>query len=302
MKSTRLLSTAFPTYALSCIFSVVFCIFLHALAPTQAIGQCAGYKIDVPNACTCDGPNGRSPVTIKVTAAAAQTWTVKALNGLYDPMNPSLFISIGTPLTDAGGGMYTLDALRLNTDGYWIQVTNGACDLDIRVGNPNPVPCAAGLLTVSVDPDGTPDTGDEYTLYVFPTDNSAGILWGPETDIPGLDNKANNADASADFDGMGNTQKIVAALGDNGGTPYAAKLCADLVYNGCDDWYLPAAGELNAMYQQLGPGGMNGFVSFTNWSSTEHNGSFAWRRSFADGLQDYVYKSVSYDACRCVRK
>ena len=34
------------------------------------------------------------------------------------------------------GNMYTLDALRLTTKGYWIQVTNGSTDLDIQVGNP----------------------------------------------------------------------------------------------------------------------------------------------------------------------
>lgn len=152
--------------------------------------------------------------------------------------------------------MYTLDAKRLNNAGYWIQVTNGACDLDIMVGNPDPCysPDAyAGLLTVTIDPDGTPNTGDEYTLYVHPTDNNSAIQWGGYgTDILTLDNKTTTAQLNADFDGAGNTQKIVTALG--AGT-YAAKLCADLVYNGCDDWYLPGAGELNQMYLQLGPNG-----------------------------------------------
>ncbi|MBK8966917.1 MAG: DUF1566 domain-containing protein [Lewinellaceae bacterium] len=300
MKSYLPASTAFSRYALPCISSLVLGVVLLALAPTQAIGQCTGYQVDVPDHCTCNDPSGYTVVTIKVTAAAAQNWTVKAQNGLYDPMNTALLIPIGAPLTDAGGGMYTLDAKRKNTDGYWIQVTNGACDLDIRVGNPDP--CTANLLTVNIDPDGTPNNGDEYTLYVHPTDNSTSIEWGGfGTDIPTLANITTTAAANADFDGVGNTQKIVDALGNNSGTAYAAKLCADLVDNGCDDWYLPAAGELKAMYDQLGPGGENGFANEYYWSSSEYNLGFAWLQYFVDGFQFSNFKDSFY-RCRCVRR
>jgi hypothetical protein len=151
--------------------------------------------------------------------------------------------------------------------------------------------CGAGLLLVTL-PDGS-------YMYIHPTDNSTGILWGgAETDIPGLVNRITLADANADFAGAANTQIIVTALG--GGT-YAAKLCADLVAYGYDDWYLPAAGELNTIYQQLGPNGSNNIPYGWYWSSSEHSATGAWGRNFANGSWHEVNKA-NYDYCRCVRR
>lgn len=99
MKSSRPVFTALSKYALPCFSSVVFGIVLLALAPSRAIGQCG--QIDVPDVCTCNNPSGYTAVTIKVTAAPGQTWTVKAQNGLYKPMNTAALIAIGAPLTDA---------------------------------------------------------------------------------------------------------------------------------------------------------------------------------------------------------
>jgi len=96
----------------------------------------------------------------------------------------------------------------------------------------------------------------------------------------------------------------VAQLGDNGGTAYAAKVCADLVAYGFDDWYLPAAGELNEMYKKLGPvanGGSGQITSGFYWSSSEFNFDDAWVQVFADGVQLGGYKDVDV-RCRCVRR
>lgn len=35
-----------------------------------------------------------------------------------------------------GGSMYTIDVLRLNDKGYWVQLTNGDSNLNISVGVP----------------------------------------------------------------------------------------------------------------------------------------------------------------------
>lgn len=153
-----------------------------------------------------------------------------------------------------------------------------------------------GLLTVTL-----PNGGG--TLYVSPTDNSAETSFGGiGTDIPGVTNNANFNDALDDFNGEANTAAIVATLGDGN---YAAKICADLVYNGCDDWYLPAEGELMAMYEQLGQGGNNNFsMNSFYWSSTEYSDIWGWAMYFvtipppgvgAGGKQD-IHR------CRCVRK
>jgi hypothetical protein len=63
--------------------------------------------------------------------------------------------------------------------------------------------------------------------------------------------------------GSANTGKMVTSLGSG---KYAAKLCADLVLNGFDDWHLPSKDELNALYvnKQL----IGGFVDENYWSSS----------------------------------
>lgn len=68
--------------------------------------------------------------------------------------------------------------------------------------------------------------------------------------------------------GKGNTEKLVAHLGN--GT-YAAKICADYVNAGKDDWYLPSKAELEKVYSfyKYGPACMDCFSIFeTLWSSS----------------------------------
>ena len=162
------------------------------------------------------------------------------------------------------------------------------------------VPRTDGLLQVGL-PDGN-------ILYVHPTNNSDGIVWGElGTDIPRLDNIITLDAANMDFKGAANTLAIVSALGDFDNGAYAAKLCADLVAFGFDDWYLPAAGELNIMYQQLGPTG-NGFdgsgdiPSGVYWSSSESNVNSAWIQFFDYGDQNVVSLVFDITRCRCVRR
>ena len=112
------------------------------------------------------------------------------------------------------------------------------------------------------------------------------------------------AAANMDFNGETNTTAIVTQLGTNNGTPYAAKLCADLVAYGFDDWYLPAAGELNEMYKKLGSvanGGNGQITTGIYWSSSEFDGSGAWLQFFGDGSQDGGSKGLDFQ-CRCVRR
>lgn len=111
-------------------------------------------------------------------------------------------------------------------------------------------------------------------------------------------------DPIMDFNGESNTQAIVDQLQDNNGIPYAAKLCADLVAFGFDDWYLPAAGELHVMFQQLGPiFGDSGYPDF--WSSTESSSTHAVIYDLLFGLYQAIdkrYASENGNRCRCVRK
>lgn len=160
----------------------------------------------------------------------------------------------------------------------------------------------AGLLAVTIQP----ASGAAYTLYVSPMDNSiGGIEWGPsETDIVGLPNITDFNDVVNDLNGASNTAAIVAQLGLNGGMPYAAKQCADLGANGCNDWYLPSLGELKAIYQQLGPAGTNQIPANWYWSSTENGANFAWYQNFFDSHHYFDFKidNILYFRSRCVRR
>ena len=70
------------------------------------------------------------------------------------------------------------------------------------------------------------------------------VQWsGTGTNVSGLTDFKTADAAILDFNGWANTQAIVAQMGTNTNKDdYAAKTCAELVADGYDDWYLPAAG------------------------------------------------------------
>ncbi|MGX8741609.1 IPT/TIG domain-containing protein [Legionella pneumophila] len=149
-------------------------------------------------------------------------------------------------------------------------------------------------------------------LIAATADNSTAIQWGGFGTAVGVG-------AQSDTDGAGNTAAIVAALGNNGGTPYAAQLCNDFEVdsqgntpcqtgNTCyDDWFLPAGnnststGQLNCLFTNRAA--IGGFANVTYWSSTEFSGgptSLAWLQNFSNGNQGVVFKFLDLRV-RCVR-
>ena len=157
-----------------------------------------------------------------------------------------------------------------------------------------PASCVEGELQVTL-PDGS-------ILYVHPIDNDNNTRWGEfENDIDGLANITTPEGANADFNGAANTAAIIADLGNWNDGDYAAYLCASLsTETGCD-WYLPAAGELNAIYEQLGPPPNNNFEPSFYWSSTEYGGHIAWVKNFLNGGL-YADFEIDSGRCRCVRR
>lgn len=146
--------------------------------------------------------------------------------------------------------------------------------------------------------------GGLQNLVAAVADNTAAIEWG------GMGIATN---AQSDSDGATNTAMIVATLGNNGGTPYAAQLCNDYEVdsqgntpceagNACyDDWFLPSSDQLHALYtNRLAIGG---FASALYWSSTEFSGlptSFAQSQFFDTGAPNSSNKDLLTRG-RCVR-
>jgi len=93
--------------------------------------------------------------------------------------------------------------------------------------------------------------------------------------------------------GKANTRKIIKSQGTSGS--YAALECSKYKAGGYTDWYLPSKDELNLLYQQRKVVG--GFINDFYWSSSEYltrYAYFSWRQSFADGLQNYELKYITY--------
>ena len=131
------------------------------------------------------------------------------------------------------------------------------------------------------------DISGQHGLIAAPSDQSDGIQWYNGTYFATL------VQSTLLFSGDENTAQIVALQGDG---DYAAKLCADLVLNGYDDWYLPAKSELAELYEQRAVVG--GFSDNFYWSSTENNidtqnrrDSLAWCHNIQTNHQNTYYKS-----------
>ncbi len=131
------------------------------------------------------------------------------------------------------------------------------------------------------------------TLYVHPEDSFDGnnIQWGG----------AGATGADSHSDGATNTATIVAEVGHNAGTPYAAQVCAELTDHGYDDWYLPSKDELDAIYQNRAALGIPHYTLRWFWSSTEEDAGRAWMINFGDGMSQANDKAL-WGAVRCVRR
>ena len=119
------------------------------------------------------------------------------------------------------------------------------------------------------------DGTGKHGLIAATKDQSNGIKWYKNNYI------VTGATGTAIGTGLSNTNTIISKQGNSGN--YAAKLCADLVSGGFNDWYLPSKQELNQLYNHKSkvPG-----LSATNyWSSTESDINNAFDQEFGGGFQ-----------------
>lgn len=140
--------------------------------------------------------------------------------------------------------------------------------------------------------------------------NTSSMKWSTEYfDIPNLTNITSSSAATADWQGKGNTATIISYCKANSKSCPAAEYANSYTTDGTNagDWYLPAMGELNAIYGNKGT--LNtalskiGGVLFGDeyiWSSSEYNNYSAWYQRFSDGSITGSSKGSNYNYVRPV--
>jgi hypothetical protein len=132
-----------------------------------------------------------------------------------------------------------------------------------------------------------------HGLIATQSNQSIGAEWGCSgTEMPG-------ADGTAIGTGKQNTIDIVAGCTTAG---IAAKKCADLIWDGFSDWYLPSRDELNKLY--LNKAAIGGFTNNSYWSSSEVSNTLAIGQNCGldsgSGDQNNTNKNLGL-AVRCIR-
>ncbi len=290
---------------------------------------------------TCTLTYTQGNMVIPQTNFTIQGANTNALTAAIAIQSASTLTSI-TPIsgTASGGTGFTLTGTGLT--GATGITFNGMAATSVNVVNPTTVtgvtPAhAVGAVDIVIDtPVGGATLANGYTyettaigqtsgggtiaclngglnnLIAATADNSTSIQWGGGGTVIG-------ATAQSNIDGASNTTAIVSALGNNGGTPYAAQLCNDFEVdsqgntpcqagNACySDWFLPAgnnvtaSGQLNCLYTNRVA--IDGFANVEYWSSTEYSLSptfSVWFQYFSNGNQ-FVESKFSNLRVRCVR-
>ena len=128
--------------------------------------------------------------------------------------------------------------------------------------------------------------------------------WGGNSKfITGIVTTTTQEDALTDFDGIGNTTKIIEQLAgytdrqNIKGAP-AAEACAEYIFPSGQKGYLPALGELSIIYSSKSEISsamklIGGKTPNGGWSSTQYNSSYTWSMNFYDGSINYNSKSNS---------
>jgi len=142
--------------------------------------------------------------------------------------------------------------------------------------------------------------------YMYWSTSSSGSY---SYDVTGnITETTNETTAAADMNGKSNTQAILSYIASNGYTAeaatatskYAPSVCASGSMCGAGEWYLPALGELQKIYDSLSTiqsalssaGGSQLSTNDYYWSSTEYYSYSAWYLGFIGGGR---WLSTKYD-------
>lgn len=133
------------------------------------------------------------------------------------------------------------------------------------------------------------DETGEHGL-VCTTEDQPSVEWGCRNQLI----SGTNAEIGS---GQQNTNNILAQCNS---TISAARVCADLISNGYDDWFLPSKDELNLIRKNVFLNNLGGEFGSYYRSSTENDGNSVWTQQFIDGQQYTLWKgsTVSIRAVR----
>ncbi len=130
-------------------------------------------------------------------------------------------------------------------------------------------------------------------LVAAPDDQTANANWGC------YGQEIDGANRTPPGSGAQNTIDILNDCTPNDGI--AARLCADLVLNGYDDWYLPSRDELFEMHANLRTFELGNFAGWY-WTSTEHDSERAWSQLFdMSGAVEEANKNQGNGRVRAIR-
>jgi len=303
-----------------------------------------GNIVESANTCSSVAPGASCTLTFTSggSVVSATEFSVKGSNTVT--LTPSISVQSGSTLTSidlragrtTGGTVITLTGTGLtdatsvtfggieadpifvedSTTVYALTPAHSLGVVDIVIDTPaGGATLAEGYTYVEIGQEtgggviGCLNNDDNY-LIAAKTDISDGVQWGPN----------GNLGASSDHNGAANTATIVAALGNNNGTPYAAQLCHNYevdsedntpceAANTCyDDWFLPAGnhtdegGQLHCL--SVNGIAIGGFSAANYWSSTESGNdpaNQAYRKFFFD-FGETTESKASEHRVRCARR
>ncbi len=200
--TTASLTTNIPTVGTYYVYAILNVLPLDPTCRPSNSLTITTYPCEptITDPCSCKNnattlTDGQFNETITIDAPAGQTWTVTAVNGLYQSSSPAppaapLPIAIGTVLT-ASGTSYTLTGVHVDALGYTLTVSNGTTTLSI--GNtcyyPNPVITGLNNTYCLYDPavtlTGSAQLGDgsgpASGVGTFTVDGTSATTFNPST-------------------------------------------------------------------------------------------------------------------------